>query len=48
MYVIKGFYADYIKPDGLVEKTKFYTEPEYFNKTFVKEVYEDRTDELIR
>lgn len=32
----------------MVERKTFYTEPEYFNKTFVKEVYENRTDESIR
>jgi len=44
---IKEFYADYMKPDGLVERTTFCTKPEYFNKTFVQEIYEDRIDKLF-
>lgn len=44
---LKESYGDYIMPDGLVEKTTFYKEPDYANKTFVKEIYKHRIDKLI-
>lgn len=43
---IKELYTDYIKLDGLVERT-FYIEPEYINKTFVRKAYKNRIDKLI-
>lgn len=46
MNAIKELYTDYIKLDGLVERT-FYIEPEYINKTFVREAYRNRIDNLI-
>lgn len=50
MTAIKEFYVDYMKPDGLVERTTFYTKPskpEYFNKTFVQEVFKNRINKLF-
>jgi len=47
MNAIKEFYADYIMPDGLIEKTTFFTDSEYVNKTFVTEIYKHRIDKLI-
>jgi len=47
MNAIKEFYADYIMPDGLIEKTTFFTDFEYVNKTFVIEIYKHRIDKLI-
>lgn len=43
---VKEFYADYVLPDGLVERTTFYTGPDYANKTFVEETYKHRVDKL--
>jgi len=48
MNAIKEFYSDYIMPDGLIEKTTFFTDTEYVNKTFVTEIYKNRIDKLIR
>ncbi|VVC24351.1 Hypothetical protein CINCED_3A009486 [Cinara cedri] len=47
MNAVKEYYADYAMPDGLIEKTTFYAEPDFDNKTFVKEVYKHRIDKLI-
>jgi len=47
MNAIKEFYADYIMPDGLIEKTTFFTDFEYVNKIFVTETYKHRIDKLI-
>lgn len=47
MNALKESYGDYIMPDGLVEKTTFYKDPDCANKTFVKEVYKHRIDKLI-
>ncbi|CAI6342726.1 unnamed protein product [Macrosiphum euphorbiae] len=47
MNAIKEFYADYIMPDGLIEKNTFFTDSEYVNKTFVTEIYKHRIDKLI-
>lgn len=44
---LKESYGEYIMPDGLVEKTTYYAEPDYANKTFVREIYKHRTDKLI-
>lgn len=44
---LKEFYADYVMPDGLIERTSYYAEPEYTTKSFVKEFYKHRTDKLI-
>lgn len=48
MNAIKEFYADYIMPDGLIEKITYFTDSEYVNKIFVTEVYKHRIDKLIR
>ncbi|KAL4141543.1 hypothetical protein QTP88_004168 [Uroleucon formosanum] len=48
MNAIKEFYADYIMPDGLIEKTTYFTDSEYVNKTFVTEIYKHRIDKLIK
>jgi hypothetical protein len=47
MNAIKEFYADYVMPNGLIERTTFYIEPQYLNKTFVQEKYKNRVDKLI-
>lgn len=47
MNAIKEFYADYIMPDGLIEKTTLFTDFEYVNKIFVTEIYKHRIDKLI-
>ncbi|XP_022183400.1 dynein regulatory complex subunit 7-like isoform X2 [Myzus persicae] len=47
MNAIKEFYADYIMPDGLIEKNTFFNDSEYVNKTFVTEIYKHRIDKLI-
>lgn len=47
MNALKEYYADYVMPDGLVEKSTFYAGPEYAYKQFMKEVYKHRTDKLI-
>ncbi|XP_025205390.1 dynein regulatory complex subunit 7-like, partial [Melanaphis sacchari] len=48
MNAIKEFYSDYIMPDGLIEKTSFFTNSDYVNTTFVTEIYKYRIDKLIR
>lgn len=48
MNAIKEFYSDYIMPDGLIEKTTYFTDSEYVNKTFVTEIYKHRIDKLIK
>lgn len=47
MNAVREYYADYVMPDGLIEKTTFYAEPEYTMKSFVKEAYKHRKDKLI-
>lgn len=47
MNALKEYYADYIMPDGLIEKTTFYADSDYANKLFVREVYKHRLDKLI-
>lgn len=47
MNAFKESYADYIMPDGLIEKTTFYAEPNYKNKSFVKKIFKHRLDNLI-
>jgi hypothetical protein len=47
MNALKESYAEYILPDGLIERITFYAEPEYKNKMFVKEFYRHRVDKLI-
>lgn len=48
MNAIKEYYSDYIMPDGLIEKTTFFTDSEYINKKIVTEIYKYRKDKLIR
>lgn len=48
MNAIKEYYSDYIMPDGLIEKTTFFTDSEYINKKIVTEIYKYRIDKLIR
>ncbi|XP_060845456.1 dynein regulatory complex subunit 7-like [Rhopalosiphum padi] len=47
MNAIKEFYADYVMPNGLIERTTFYIEPQYLNKIFIQEKYKNRVDKLI-
>lgn len=47
MNAIEEFYADYVRPNGLIKRTTFYTEPEYLNKIFIQEMYKNRVDKLI-
>lgn len=47
MNALKEYYADYVLPDGLIEKTTFYAEPDYSKETFVKEIFKHRIDQLI-
>lgn len=47
MNALKENYADYVMPDGLVEKTTFYAESNYVNIQFVKEIYKHRIDKLL-
>jgi len=47
MNALKEYYSDYVMPDGLIEKTTFYAEPDYANITFIKEIYKHRVDKLI-
>jgi len=47
MNALKEYYGDYIMPDGLIEKTTFYAEPDYASKTLVKEIYKHRADKMI-
>lgn len=47
MNALKEFYGEYIMPDGLIEKTTYYAEPDYIHKILVKEIYKHRTDDLI-
>ncbi|CAH1723951.1 unnamed protein product [Aphis gossypii] len=48
MNAIKEYYSDYIMPDGLIEKTTFFTDSDYINKKIVTEIYKYRIDKLIR
>lgn len=47
MNALKESYADYVMPDGLIEKTTFYAEPDYKSELFIKEIYKHRLDKLI-
>lgn len=47
MNAIKESYADYIMPDGLIEKITFYAKSDYRKKIFIKEIYKHRIDMLI-
>ncbi|XP_050523377.1 dynein regulatory complex subunit 7-like [Daktulosphaira vitifoliae] len=44
---VKELYADYVMPDGLVEKITFYKNHQYEKKTFARELYKYRTDRLV-
>lgn len=47
MNALKEYYADYVLPDGMIEKTTFYAEPDYTNEILVKEIFKHRVDKLI-
>lgn len=47
MNAIKESYADYIMPDGLIERITFYAKSNYRTKIFIKETYKHRIDMLI-
>ncbi|XP_050528015.1 dynein regulatory complex subunit 7-like [Daktulosphaira vitifoliae] len=45
---VKELYADYIMPDGLVERITYYKKKDRIQKMFVKELYKHRADLLMR
>lgn len=47
MNALVEHYADYVVPDGLIERKTFYAEPEYASKQFVTEIYKHRVDNLV-
>lgn len=47
MNAIKEYFADYVMPDGLIEKTTFYAQSDYVKILFVNEIYKHRIDKLI-
>lgn len=47
MNAIKEYFADYVMPDGLIEKTTFYDQSDYVKILFVNEIYKHRIDKLI-
>ncbi|VVC24088.1 Hypothetical protein CINCED_3A019886 [Cinara cedri] len=47
MNAIKEYFAGFIRPDGLIEKTTYYTKSDYMKKLFVNKIYKHRTDNLI-